>query len=36
MFYALMGYLHTAISRRVREIQRLAGRRVRARSSTSA
>ncbi|HEY5943536.1 MAG TPA: hypothetical protein VIT89_11845 [Solirubrobacterales bacterium] len=25
MFYALMGYLHTAISRRVREIQRLAG-----------
>ena len=25
MFYALMGYLHTAISRRVREVQRLAG-----------
>jgi hypothetical protein len=25
MVYALMGYLHAAVSRRVREIQRLAG-----------
>ena len=25
MIYTLMGYLHTAVSRRVREIQRLAG-----------
>ncbi|HST70253.1 MAG TPA: hypothetical protein VLI94_11420 [Solirubrobacterales bacterium] len=25
MFYALMGYLHTAIHRRVNEIRRLAG-----------
>jgi hypothetical protein len=25
MIYALMGYLHAAVSRRVREIQRLAG-----------
>lgn len=27
MIYALMGYLHAAVSRRVREIQRLAGER---------
>lgn len=25
MVYALMGYLHAAVSRRIREIQRLAG-----------
>ena len=37
MIYALMGYLHAAIERRVRRIQRLAAARLgRGRSSTSA
>ena len=37
MIYALMGYLHAAVERRVRAIQRRwRARRGRARSSTSA
>lgn len=36
MLYKAYGYLHAAVHWRVREIQRLAGRRDRGRSSTSA
>ena len=36
MIYALMGYLHAAVERRVRQIRALAGEQGRGRSSTSA